>query len=58
MSIDTLEIQMESITRQLEYYKLQLVYPKNITHNIRRTSYTHYMLKFNFALAISFVTRR
>ena len=54
MSIDTLEIEMIHITRQLEHYKLQLKYPENITHNNRRTSYTH-ILKFNFALAISFV---
>ena len=41
MSIDTLEIEMIHITRQLEHYKLQLKYPENITHNNRRTSYTH-----------------
>ena len=40
-SIDTLEIEMTRITRQLEYYKLQLKYPENITHNNRGTSYTH-----------------
>ena len=32
---------MTCITRQFEYYELQLKYPENITHNIRRTSYTH-----------------
>ena len=36
-----LEIEMTHITRQLKYNKLQLKYPENITHNIRRTSYTH-----------------
>ena len=36
-----LEIEMTRITRQLKYYKLQLKYPENITHNNRRTSYTH-----------------
>ena len=41
ISIDTLEIDVTRITRQLEYYKLQLKYPENITHNNRRTSYTH-----------------
>ena len=41
MSIDTLEIEMTRITMQLKYYKLQLKYPKNITHNNRRTSYIH-----------------
>ena len=40
MSIETLEIQMTHSTRQLEYYKLQLMYSENITHN-SRTSYTH-----------------
>ena len=45
-SIDTLEIEMAHIiTRQLElrleYYKLQLKYPENVTHNSRTTSYTH-----------------
>ena len=41
MSINTLEIEMTHIARQLEYHKLQLKYPENIlTHNIRRTSYT------------------
>jgi hypothetical protein len=41
VSIDMLEIEMTHITRQLKYYKLQLKYPKNITCNSRRTSYTH-----------------
>ena len=41
MSIATLEIEMTHITRQLEYYKLQLKYSENITHNNRITSYTH-----------------
>ena len=54
-SIDTLEIQLTRFTRQLEYCKLQLKYPGNITHNIRRTSYS-YIVTFNFALAIFFVT--
>ena len=40
-SIDTLEIEMTHITRQLKYYKLQLKYRENITHNNRRTPYTH-----------------
>ena len=40
-SIDTLEIKMTRITRQLEYYILQLKYPENITHNSRRNFYTH-----------------
>ena len=40
-SIDTLEIEMTSIIRQLKYYKLQLKYPKNIIHCNRRTSYTY-----------------
>ena len=40
-SIDTLEIEMVGITRKLKYYKLQLKYVENITHNNRRTSYTH-----------------
>ena len=31
MSIDTLEIEMTRITRQLEFYKLQLKYVENIT---------------------------
>ena len=39
--IDTLEIKMTHIARQFKYYKLQLMYPENITHNSRRTSYTH-----------------
>ena len=38
-SIDTLE--KTRITRQLKYSKLQLKYTENITHNNRRTSYTH-----------------
>ena len=33
-SIDTLEIEMTCITRQPEYFKLQLKYLENITHNI------------------------
>ena len=41
MSIDTLEIEMTLITRQLKYYKLQLKYSEILTHNNRRTSYTH-----------------
>ena len=41
MSIDTLQIEMTCITRQLKFYKLQLNYPKNITHNSRRISYEH-----------------
>ena len=41
ISIETLEIEMTCITRQLEYDKLQLEYPENITHNSRRTSYPH-----------------
>ena len=41
MSIDTLEIEMTRITRQLEFYKLQLKYLENITHNNKITSYTH-----------------
>ena len=40
-SIDTLEIEMTRITRQFKYYKVQLKYPENITHNSRRTSSTH-----------------
>ena len=40
-SIDTLEIEMTRITRQLKYCKVQFKYPENITHNIRRTSYSH-----------------
>ena len=40
-SIDMLEIEITRITRQLKYYKLQFKYPENITHNIRRISYTH-----------------
>ena len=32
--MDTLEIEMTCITRQLEYYKLQLKYLENITHNM------------------------
>ena len=40
-SLDTLEIEMTCIIRQFEYYKLKLKYPENITHNSRRTSYTH-----------------
>ena len=36
-----LEIQLTRITRRLKYYKLQLKYLENITHNNRRTSYTH-----------------
>ena len=39
--MDTLEIELTRITKQLKYYKLQLKYPKNITHNSRRISYTH-----------------
>ena len=56
-SIDQLEIEMTRITRQLKYYKLQLKYPKNITFNNKRTSYTH-ILKFNLVIVISFVTRK
>ena len=33
-----LEIKMVGITRQLKYYKLQLKYLENITHNSRRNS--------------------
>ena len=33
-SVDTLEIEMARITRQLEYFKLQLKYPGSITHNM------------------------
>ena len=40
-SIDMLEIEMTRITRQLKYNKLQFKYPENITHNSRKTSYTH-----------------
>ena len=36
-SIDTLDIEMTRITRQLKYYKLQLEYTENITHNIRKS---------------------
>ena len=32
-SIDTLEIEMTCITRQLEYFKLHLKYLENITYN-------------------------
>ena len=32
---------MTRITRQIKYYKLKLKYPENITHNSKRTSYTH-----------------
>ena len=39
-SIDTLEIGMTCITKPLKYYKLQLKYLENITHN-SRTSYTN-----------------
>ena len=38
---DTLEIEMTRMTRQLEFCKLQLNYPENISHNNRRTSCTH-----------------
>ena len=55
MSNDTLEIEMTRIIGQLEYYKLQLKYMEKITHNNRRISYSHYMFKFSFALAISFL---
>ena len=41
MSIGTLAIKVIRITRQLKYYKVQLKYPENITHNSRRTSYTY-----------------
>ena len=54
-SIDTLEIETTCITRQLEYYKLQLTYPENITHNNRRIPILTYILRFNFALVIFFV---
>ena len=54
-SIDTLETEMTCITRQLKFYKLQFKYPENITHNSRRTSYTH-ILKLNLVLAMPFVT--
>ena len=40
-SIDTLEIEMKGIIRQLKYYNMQLKYPENIIHNSRRTSCTH-----------------
>ena len=40
-SIDILGIEMTRITRQLKYYKLELKYPENITHNSRRTPYTY-----------------
>ena len=40
-AIDTLEIEMTRIIKQLKYYKLQLQHPENITHNNRRASYTH-----------------
>ena len=39
--IDTLEIEMTRIIRQLKYYKLQFKYLENITHNNKTTSYTH-----------------
>ena len=38
--MDTLEIEMTSNIRQIKYYKLQLKYPENVTHNSRRTSYS------------------
>ena len=40
-SINTLEIEMTSNTRQLKRHKLQLKYLENVTHNSRRTSHTH-----------------
>ena len=56
MSIDTLEIEMTRITRQHEYYELQLKYSENIIHNSRRTSYVlTYKLQFSVVLVISFV---
>ena len=45
---------MTRVTRQLEYYKLQLKYPENIIHNSRRASY---ILMFNFAFVIFFCNR-
>ena len=50
MSIDTPKIEMTRITKQLQYYKLQLKYPENITHNNRRTSCTHLYLSSTFLL--------
>ena len=35
-----MEIEMPSLTRQLEYYELQLKYPGNITQNNRKICYT------------------
>ena len=39
--IDMLEIIMTHIIRQLKYYKQQLKYPENVTHNSTRAPYTH-----------------
>jgi hypothetical protein len=55
-SIVTLEIEMTCITRQLKYCKVQLKYPENITHNIKRTSCTHLHNKFTLVIVIPFVT--
>ena len=55
--MDMLEIEFTCIiTRQLKYHKMQLKYPENITHDSRRTFHTHYILEFNLAFVISFVT--
>ena len=56
MSIDTLEIEMTRITRQHEYYKLQLKYSENIIHNSRTSYVLTYKLQFSVVLVISFVT--
>ena len=51
---------MTHITRQLEYYKLQLKYPENITHNNRKTSYTHLhtkLLQLEMVIEMGSLTR-
>ena len=54
MSIDTLEIQMTRITRQLEYYKLQLKYLENITHNMHQENFLNSLTYFCSILLLQF----
>ena len=55
MSTNTLEIEMTRVTRQLEYFKLQLKYLENITITLGELPKLTYILKFSFALAIFFL---
>ena len=48
MSIDTLEIEMTRFTRRLEYFKWQLKYLENISHNMLNLKTLDALMRVSF----------